>query len=75
MLLFAVLAAFASGASQAAGVSDDRQVFEMVIPRDAKLGLDLKKGEVIGLMVYVGLENGATLALFEPWALFDCELR
>ncbi|MEP0766907.1 MAG: hypothetical protein HRF45_10265 [Fimbriimonadia bacterium] len=59
----------------AGSVSDGKQVFEMAIPRNPRLGLDLKKGEEIGLMVYVGLENGASLALFEPWAIFDFELR
>jgi hypothetical protein len=55
----------------AGGTQEGAQVFELALPRDPKMGLDLRKGEKLGLMVYVGLENGGTLALFEPWAIFD----
>jgi len=59
----------------ASGVNGDVQAFELALPRDPKMGLDLRKGEKVGLMVYVGLDNGGTLALFEPWAIFDSALE
>jgi DNA-binding beta-propeller fold protein YncE len=58
-----------------AGARGDSQFFEIAIPKHKLMGLDLKKGEEVGLMVYIGLEKGGSLAIFEPWDIFDSTLE
>ncbi len=52
----------------------DAQTFELAVPRRDILGLHLKPHEEIGLMLYIGLEGKGSIAVFEPWHIFDSTL-
>lgn len=58
----------------AAMATADAQVFELAVPRRDVLGLHLKRGEEIGLMLYIGLPGKGPVAVFEPWDIFDSTL-
>jgi hypothetical protein len=51
------------------------QRFEIAIPRNPELGLDLAPGEEVGLMVYIGLPERGSIAIFEPYNIFDSVLE
>jgi len=60
----------------ARSVAKDGTVFvELAIPRDPKLGLDCRKGEQVGLMLYVGLPGKGQISMCEPYHIFDSKLQ
>ncbi|MBN1916547.1 MAG: 6-bladed beta-propeller [Verrucomicrobia bacterium] len=58
----------------ASSVKDGQQVFELAVPRRDILGLYLKRGEEIGLMLYIGLPGKGPISVFEPYQIFDSTL-
>ena len=52
----------------------DQQIFEIAVPRRDVLGLHLKRGEEIGLMLYIGLPGRGAISVFEPYDIFDSTL-
>lgn len=58
----------------ASSANGDTQVLEFAIPRRDILGLHLKRGEEIGLTLEVGLPNGGSVSVFEPYDIFDSTL-
>ena len=58
----------------ASSSSGDQQMFELAVPKRDILGLFLKRGEEIGLMLYIGLPDKGPIAVFEPYNIFDSTL-
>lgn len=59
----------------ASGATEGVQRFEIGIPRNPDLKLDLESGEEIGLAVYIGLPERGSIAVFEPYNIFDSVLE
>ena len=58
----------------ASSVDGDSQIFEFSIDKKEKIGLELMKGEQIGLMIYISPVSGGQFSVFEPYSIFDCTL-
>ncbi|MFQ5810823.1 MAG: hypothetical protein ACE5JM_14500, partial [Armatimonadota bacterium] len=58
----------------ASRTDDERQTIEMALPKRPDIGLNLRPGERIGLMVYVRLPSHSLVSVFEPYSIFDSVL-
>ncbi len=59
----------------ASAVKDGVQLFEVAVPKKPDIGLNIEKGEKIGLMIYITPKDKAHISLFEPWSIFDMTVQ
>ncbi len=59
----------------ASAVKDGVQLFEVAVPKKPDIGLNIEKGEEIGLMIYITPKDKAHISLFEPWSIFDMTVQ
>jgi hypothetical protein len=55
--------------------ADGADVLEFALPRNEMCGLSLRRGETVGMALYIGIPDKGAISLFEPWSLFDSTLE
>ena len=62
-------------AGETSGRADGADVLEFALPRNEMCGLSLRRGESVGMALYIGIPDKGAISLFEPWRLFDSTLE
>ena len=59
----------------AASREGEVDVLEFAVPKNEMCGLSLKRGEEVGMALYIGIPGKGAISLFEPWNIFDSILE